>query len=121
MGAARRSGLKMLEIDRMAEIEAIRQADPSAPIAVRKAPHLNTTTDLGELWKRFAADIRRTNVILADENTGIEVIAWIANWQASWCRFWAERHPDLELRKSYATVLNYNLTIQQPRIRKVMQ
>jgi hypothetical protein len=123
MRAARRSGLRMLEIARMTELAAIIMSNPGVPDAVlgiAQAPHpRDTRQDADVLWETFLADIETTNAILDDDETAIDVIAWIANWQAGWCRFWALRHRDPAQRQAFRRTLAYNLRAQQPKIREI--
>jgi hypothetical protein len=118
MKAARRSGLRMLEIAEMAEVVSIVMDNPGAPVlGIAKAPHPYAEINGGVAWEQFLIDIERTTAILDDDDTGIDVIAWIAEWQAGWCRFWSHRHPDPARRESFARALSYNRGTQQPKIR----
>jgi hypothetical protein len=125
MGAARRTGLKMLEIAQAAEVAAIVMQNPGAPDVVRgiaPAPHpRDTRQDVHVLWEQWLADIETTNAILDDDDTCIDVIAWIAQWQAGWCRFWALRARDPATRASFRRSLAYNLGTQQPAIKQIAQ
>ena len=121
MKAARRSGLRMMEIAEMAEVVSIVMDNPGAPdpvVGIAKAPDPRAEINEGVEWERFLRDVERTTAILDDDDdTGIDVIAWIAEWQAGWCRFWSHRHPDPARRESFARALSYNLGTQQPKIR----
>jgi hypothetical protein len=123
MRVARRSGLRMLEIAQMAEFAAIIIANPDAPDAVRgiaQAPHPHDTRQNADvLWEQFLADMEKTGAILDDDETCIDVIAWIAEWQAGWCRFWAFRHRDPTQREAFRRTLAYNLGTQQPKIKEL--
>jgi hypothetical protein len=130
MTAARRSGLKMLEIAEMAQILALKQTlnelgeEPSSALIGLTHPPITPSgggLEEPELWDRFCEDIETTNAILADDATGIDVIAWIAQWQASWCRYWSRHHSDPEQRALFAAILNYNLGVQQPEIRRQLR
>lgn len=124
MKVARRSAFRMLEIAQMAEAIAIIQANLNAPdqvLGVAPAPHPASEINEGVAWEQFLADVERTTAILEDEETGIDVIAWIADWHAGWCRFWSLRHPDPTMRASFAATLTYNLSTQQPKIRTIMR
>lgn len=124
MKAARRFNLRMIEVANMVEAVAIIRDNPDAPdrvVGIATAPHPLSKINEGVAWERFSADIERTNAILADEDTGIDVIAWIANWQADWCRFWSLRHRDPAQRADFAATLTYNRTKQQPEIRRIIR
>lgn len=118
MKAARRSGLRMMELAETAEVVSIVMDNPEAPVlGIAKAPHPCAKINEGVAWEQFLRDIARTTAILDDDDSGIDVIAWIADWQAGWCRFWSLRHPDPARRASFSAALSYNLGTQQPKIR----
>jgi hypothetical protein len=123
MRVARRTGLRMLEVNEMAETIAIVLATPNAPhevLGIAKAPHpRDTRPDVNVLWEQFLRDVETTNGVLDDDDTGIDVIAWIANWQAGWCQFWRYRHPDRRRREGFARMLHHNLGVQQPKIDQI--
>jgi hypothetical protein len=125
MSVARRSGLRMLEIAQMAEVVAIVRENPGVPDAVlgiAPAPHpRDTRQDVNVLWEQWLADIETTNAILDDDETCIDVIAWVAEWQAGWCRFWALRARDPAARASFRRSLAHNLGTQQPAIKQIAQ
>jgi hypothetical protein len=123
MKAARRSGLKMKEIDRMAELAAIVLENPGAPDAVlgiARAPAWDDTRqDVGVLEERFIADLERVGAILDDDDIGIDVIAWIVDWHLGWSRFWACRHPNPDCKDYFAAAFAADLEGRQPKIREI--
>lgn len=122
MKCARRLGLRMLGIVHMAEAAAILIDNPDAlDLSIAPPPHPLSKINEAVAWEQFLRDIERTTAILDDEDTGIDVIAWIAEFQAGWCRFWSLRHPSPEQRAAFAAKLTYNLTTQQPRIRTILR
>jgi hypothetical protein len=123
MRAARRSGLRMLEVARMTELAAIVMDNPGVPDAVlgiAPAPHpRDTRQDVNVLEERFIADLKITNAILDDDAIGIDVIAWIADWHLGWSRFWALRHPNPDCKAYFAVQFAEDFEVRQPKIREI--
>jgi hypothetical protein len=123
MRAARRSGLRMLEVAQMAEVAAIVMENPGVPDAVlgiAKAPHPHDTRqDVDVLEERFIADLKITNAILDDDAIGIDVLAWIADWHLGWSRFWALRHSNPDCKAYFALQFAEDFEVRQPKIKEI--
>jgi hypothetical protein len=107
----------------MAEIIAIVRSNSGAPDVVRgiaRAPHPHDTRqDVGVIEERFIEDLKVLNAILDDEDTPIEVIAWIAEWHLGWSRFWALRHPNAECKKYFVMQFAHDVEVRQPKIKEL--
>jgi hypothetical protein len=123
MRVARRTGLRMLEVNEMAEVVAIVRENPGVPDAVlgiAPAPHPgDTRQDVHVLEERFIADLKITNAILDDDAIGIDVLAWIANWHLGWSRFWALRHPNKDCKAYFALQFGEDFEVRQPKIKEI--